>query len=239
MSVEISEARLEAIEALIKEQAETIKKQQHELERVAAFNECMNLMNKYEYYLPTKQNDKVLDLFALKTPGVRTEIANWGVWDGPEAVTTCYLKVHDNFAQTPGSLVILTNTTQVFEVAEDGMTAKAIWICPGLETMAPPDGSKPQAHWSWAKRACDFVKEDGVWKIWHYHVYGILCTPYEVSWVDAPPAFWDDASAELPEDEKPTRPPTHPLWMYSVDKVPECVPAPPLPYATFDEKDAF
>jgi hypothetical protein len=37
-----------------------------------------------------------------------------------------------------------------------------------------------------AKYACDFVKEDGEWKIWHLHVCLTFRTPYDKGWVEQP-----------------------------------------------------
>ncbi len=62
------------------------------------------------------------------------------------------------------SLHIHTLTTPVIQVARDGQTARAVWMCPGLEGTTL----------TWIKYGCDFKIQDGRWKIWHLHVYGIL-----------------------------------------------------------------
>jgi hypothetical protein len=60
-------------------------------------------------------------------------------------------------------LVEHTLTILVVEIAEDGLTAKGVWISPGHETF--PVGDKLKDYWSWGRYAVDFRKEDGKWKI--------------------------------------------------------------------------
>jgi hypothetical protein len=39
------------------------------------------------------------------------------------------------------------------------------------------------------KYGADFKKEEGRWKIWHMHVYGLFMAPYDRSWaLNAPEA---------------------------------------------------
>lgn len=215
---------------------EIIKKQQHELDRQAAVNEIVNIMNRYEYLLGTGHLKETVDLFALKTPGVRAEMM-WGVYDGVEGIKKLYFKVHKamGVGEAPGGMAILTNTTHVIEVAGDGKTAKAVWICPGLDTGTYGKGGKPKANWGWAKRAADFVKEDGKWKIWHYHVYGLFMCPFETPWteVNSHPEM-DAMPPELSADKPPT---TH--WFYSPEAIMKLEPVPPKPYNTFNEKTAY
>lgn len=56
-------------------------------------------------------------------------------------------------------------TTPVIEVAGDGLTGKGVWIKMGSHDHLTPAG--PSAFWHMGCYACDFVKEDGQWKIWH------------------------------------------------------------------------
>jgi hypothetical protein len=114
-----------------------------------------------------------------------------------------------------------------------------VWVSPGHETMGPLEGGgTARAHWAWCKYGCDFVPEDGQWKIWHLHVYGIFFTPYDQPWT----AATDDAAvvdppftpARLAADQPPTT-----RWMYSPDAVYVNEPAPPARYDTFDERNAY
>ena len=54
----------------------------------------------------------------------------------------------------------------VIAVAGDGETAKGMWTCFGCYTAFDPVYG-PQSHWNWSVYAVDFVRENGVWKLWH------------------------------------------------------------------------
>ena len=56
-------------------------------------------------------------------------------------------------------------TSPYIQVAEDGQTAKGIWMSAGYVIEVEPCG--PVAHWNWGTFAGDFVLEDGEWKLWH------------------------------------------------------------------------
>ena len=45
-----------------------------------------------------------------------------------------------------------------------------------------------EAVWCWIKYDCDFIVENGEWKIWHMRTPGMLMTPYDTPWTaEAPP----------------------------------------------------
>ena len=163
----------------------------------------------------------------------------WGIYEGPDAAERCYMVDHVNTEGQygdelrKGQMHIHTLTTPVIEVGGDGKTAKGVWVSPGVES-AVIEGN-PEANWGWCKYAVDFVKEDGVWKFWHFHIYGIFLAPYEASWVEA---GHPDASPDMPDELKADKPPTT-HWMYSPTAVTEYVPAAPEPYETFDEATAY
>lgn len=65
-----------------------------------------------------------------------------------------------------GQLLLHVTTTAIIEVAEDGQTAKCFWYSPG---MIAESGSN--ANTIWEAYGVDFVKENGVWKMWHLHMF--------------------------------------------------------------------
>ena len=65
-----------------------------------------------------------------------------------------------------GQLLLHVTTTAIIEIAADGKTAKGYWYSPG---MIAESGSS--ANSIWEAYGCDFVKEDGEWKMWHLHMY--------------------------------------------------------------------
>jgi hypothetical protein len=62
----------------------------------------------------------------------------------------------------------------VIEVTGDGKTAKGVWI--GIRFVARTDAQtgEAQCFWEWDTYGVDFIKKDGVWKFWHFHIYRIF-----------------------------------------------------------------
>lgn len=65
-----------------------------------------------------------------------------------------------------GQLLLHVTTTAIIEVAQDGQTAKCFWYSPGMIAE-----SGQSANTIWEAYGVDFVKEDGVWKMWHLHMF--------------------------------------------------------------------
>jgi hypothetical protein len=191
-------------------------------------------MSKYEYLYTAGRHEDVAEMFALKTPGVKAEHVGGGVYEGAESIKRLYVDFPKyREGDRIGIMAAHTLTTPIIEVAGDGRTAKAMWLSPGFGTTK--NEGKLEANWNWGKYGVDFVKEDGKWKIWHLHMYGIFCTPYEKSWVDGSgepsfPPFPDELKADRPSAYH--RP-------YGPTTVTEYVPPVPEPYETWDEATAY
>ena len=65
-----------------------------------------------------------------------------------------------------GQLLLHVTTTACIEVAGDGQTAKAYWYSPGMICESGQTGNT-----IWEAYGADFVKENGVWKLWHLHMF--------------------------------------------------------------------
>jgi hypothetical protein len=210
------------------------------LDRLQAVRDVQNLMSRYTYYQSAAMQDETISLFAQHTPGTRAEML-WGVYDGLDSVKKCYKLdhlQHSDLKKRAGVMQIDTLTTPIIQVAGDGKTAKGVWISPGLDSTVV-DG-KASAKWAWYKYGADLVKEDGAWKIWHLHIYGIFLTDYHKSWAEGPQAKYDASHIALVGHQMHNdRPPTS-SWAFSADTVfPDDQPSLPLPYQTFDEKAAY
>jgi hypothetical protein len=186
---------------------------------------------KYEdIHTPTTEHLSY-QLFALKQPDVSVEIAMWGKNVGAENIKRTW---HERENPEPGGMFEHQLTTPVIQVAKDGKTAKGLWFSPGHETVRGEDG-KLVANWCYGKFAADFIKEDGEWKIWHYHWLDTFFCPYYTSWVDFPqPPLGEMMS--MPGLE-PTEPTTS-RGTYFPDQVRKPVPEWPEPYDTWDGKSA-
>ena len=214
----------------LEERVEYLEK---ELERVKAINEIQNVMARYEYLHTAQLHERIVELFA-RDPDVSLGVSA-GVFCGPEGIERFFTKFfpfvegddHEGFN------MVHALTTSVIEVAADGKTAKALWMSPGHETMKNAEG-KLQASWAWAYYQCDFIKEDGQWKIWHFWLYPSIKSPYEVSWVDAP--YAPPGGKVIPEEYKADKPNDRKLAAaWSATKVPTLDPVYPDPYDTWEE----
>jgi hypothetical protein len=213
---------------------EMLNELRREVQRLKDLHEIQELMSRYFYLHAANMLEEKVKLFALKTPGVRIEIADRGVYEGAEHIKKHYIS-GEGSQDFRGKMYLHALTTPSIQVAGDGKTAKGVWISPGNETTDMGSNRKLSAYWSWGYMAADFVKEDGEWKIWHYHVYGIFKCLYDKSWVE----YVDKPNPEAAQIMgKPDRPTTY-HHEYSTDTVREYIPAPPDPYETFDESKAY
>ena len=215
------------------------KSLEHRIETIEAIHDCQELMSRYFHYHTVGLNKRCWDeLFAHKTPDVAAEIADWGRWEGPEAVKGFF---YENLGgdikpeNKVGMMMLHQLDTPCIQVAGDLKTAKGVWYSPGNESSVT-DG-KGEAFWCWSYIGTDFIREDGEWKIWHYHCYALFKTPFNKPWTDltaetaTPPPTW-------PEGRGPNRPTTY-FNEYRTTSVRELVPAPPMPYETFDPSKAY
>jgi hypothetical protein len=214
---------------------EELKKKVQLLE---ATREIANLMGRYLYLHEVRRESEFIDeLYALETPGVSAEVAHYGVFEGKEGIMRMFTHPRPRGAET-GVMFENLLTTPVIEVAKDGKTAKGVWISPGLEAIPDPETGNLRGFWCWTKYGCDFVKEDGKWKIWHYHVYRLFRTPYDMDWVEEYEHKLEAKGLQLEQKLKPDKPTSydHP---YSKTTEREYVPAPPEPYETFDDTFSY
>jgi hypothetical protein len=211
-----------------------------QIQKLNDVRELENMMGRYVWMHEVQMDPKFLDMFyAKKQPDVSWEVAHLGYFEGRASLKRI-LDWHgpDNGKPEPGTLYMHNLTTPVIEIAEDGKTAKGVWISPGAETM--PDPEKPgkvQGFWAWTRYAVDFIREDGAWKIWHYHVYRIFQTPADKNYSDE----WEMSFAPVGGGKEPPMPMVKPDGPTTYDNpfsqayIPELIPHPPEPYKTFSE----
>jgi len=141
------------------------------------------------------------------------------------------------------TVVMDLSSGAVIEVAEDGATAKGVWVSPGFTTM--PTMEKLQAYWHWDRYGVDFIKEDGQWKIWHFFVGRVFTCPYEKGWVETvadgqeayamPLAIFKD----WPGFTEPHAAQRNAFESYSPFEVARLQPRLPEPYRTFSETFSY
>lgn len=184
-----------------------------------------------------------------KLPSTSVELP-WGAYDGFEGFIKCYRDDHDyNMDREgnptgdveavwdlPGVMCQHTYSTPVIEVAEDGMTARGVWLSAGTENYGIGDQITNEqdrgfSGWAWTKYSFDFIKIDGKWKIWHYCLFGLFLTRFEDCWTETRP--YDGFSLITTNED---RPPVHMPYDWSIDSVyPWNCPDPPKPYKCFED----
>jgi hypothetical protein len=154
--------------------------------------EIKKLQRKYQYWLFKQDYEKIIASFARKTPGVRMEASDSGVFKGHEGVERFFYKMVGQQKNRPGGFTMHMAVGPVIEIAKDGKTARSVWFSPGCA------GSM----WVWGVYMVDYVKEDGNWRFWHMIFSPFFRTPYDKGWMEVP------ASGTLKsglEDGPPTR----------------------------------
>jgi len=128
-------------------------------------HEINNLMSLHSWYHAASMNDVELNELWSKRDDI-VWAQNSGYWIGQKAIREYYGKTVTR-ESTKGMFVWHTITSPVVEVARDGKTAKGVWYTPGVVG----GFDVGNFNWMFEKYGVDFVREDGVWKIWHMHVY--------------------------------------------------------------------
>lgn len=236
--------RIAALEARL-EQAEL------EIIRAQAAVEIQSVMGRYAFYYSAQRQDLIRSLWS-KREDASMDIQGGANLinvqeDDPAEIERMQKMLHE---QTVGLFRIHALSTPVVEVAKDGQTARACWFSPGIDTDPTEDREtgerKGVAKWCWIKYGVDFVREDGAWKLWHLTAYGCFHCDFYQSWADQPekPLFRTFPKQEdMPEGEVAPPPPPRGKgfkdaprhdWTYSINRVPELDPVPPLPYETWE-----
>ena len=159
-----------------------------------------NLFSRYKYLHNAFQDNQIVDLWAKKgTPDIRAQYSNLGVYTNWDSI----ISYHRDRPSPIGKLLFHYVTTPIIEVAGDGQTAKGLWIVNGLESgLTDPehaknmpdwmfekdmvDGKKVWMHNVYLKYGIDFIKQDGQWKIWHFHCFEVARAPYGMGWIPLP-----------------------------------------------------
>jgi len=128
---------------------------------------CNNLMSLHSWYHAAMQNDVELEkIWAQRDDSIWAQTG--GYWKGIENIKKNYGQKATEDA-TKGGYVWHTITSGVVEIAEDRQTAKGVWYTPGGGGQAK--NGKLDFGWMWEKYGVDFIRENGVWKVWHMKVY--------------------------------------------------------------------
>ena len=229
-------------------------------ERFENRREIKNIMGKYVTSCLLCKEDTIVDEFFCSRDDISLGFNN-GYYVGREAVKGYFQAVCDATAKKskclqkifPEKLGQLSDeqlygvgpfkaeplTSFYMQEAEDGETAKAIWMVEGSITDITEKG--PVTCWSWGYYCADFIKEDGHMKLWHVlRVEDVHC-PNGVNWGTPGNPHPDlPEFAELKDIVIPA--PNHPAEVYeylSPDRSSVRTPRIPEPYKTFAETFSY
>lgn len=139
--------------------------------------EIKKLQRKYQYWLFKQDYEKIVErCFAQKTPGVRMEASDSGVYKGNDGIKRFFLETMGALRKRPGGFTMHLAVAPVIEIAKDGKTARGVWFSPGCGGTL----------WVWGVYMVDYVKEDGKWKFWHMIFSPFFRTPYDKGWSEVP-----------------------------------------------------
>lgn len=205
--------RIEELEAKVKQQSYYIDMQA-----------IQQLMGRYIFYLEMGYIARIWDdLFSHTDPDVRVEIMDSGAYVGQEHVKRVWYtmaglldkdgnpvekkqEVSNTYSMNPQLLLMLTISTPLIEVYDDGKHAWGQWHLFGPHTnfVWDPEAreKKHTAFWIAGKYDNEFVKENGEWKFKKLRPICWLRTPYNKSWLECPDCR-RTPSPYYPPDEPP------------------------------------
>lgn len=203
------------------------------LKKLEAYHEIQNQMGRTIAAFNFREKEKVLSHFALEEKDVSVEYADEGVFQGREAVEEL-LEMLIGRPSKPGEMVDLQLTTPMIEVADDLQTAKCVWWVPGAGAVRKTENDQedPEAIWIWGEISVDFIAEKDEWKIWHLHYFRTIKCSYEKGWVEDT-SMINRLNVPFHRLAKPG------IYHnpYSPLSIRDGIPAMPLPYETYTEKD--
>jgi hypothetical protein len=202
-----------------------LKKQVSENAWAKDYLEIWKLQSLYSHLYHIGRNLEVPSLFAQKTPGVRMEIEDSGVYEGLESVTRFWNEVFDvnRMHRSPGFLAIHMTVNPILEFNRKKTRAKGVWHSHGVCSFAVE--GKLKQFLCLGKYDIEYVKEGSEWKFLDFAYRLTFMCPYERGWVDEA----EGASIAGNPLNKPDKPVTHHM-PYSRYRINIMQPPPPEPY---------
>ena len=211
-----------------------LRKEVADYARVEDYIEIWKLMSIYTHLYHRLRNAEIPALvFAQKTPGVSMEVSDGGVYEGPEGVKR-FFEMYLVNTKKPGAIALHEAVNPVIEINKDGTRAKGLFHSPGLGYRRFDE--KLTAIWWYGKYNVEFVKEDGKWKFWRFHIYRLLSNNFDQPFSD----YEADAKAGLsfPPELRPDGPAVDD-YPYRRSELVNFKPDPPEPFETFDLKNIY
>jgi hypothetical protein len=196
MSTESIAAKLQKLEETVSKLEVAEKKSQRIISRLKTrmtrtedIEAIKKLQRAYGFYLEHWEEENLIGLFS-KREDLTIEINDSGEFRGQAGLRQCYV-FGDHYTAYAGQktappeyLHLMVPISGIVDVAPDGKTAQGRWY--GTFHGALPRGGKLRALIGWGIWEMDYIKEDGVWKIWKLLFCDIFSSPIEEGWVKTP-----------------------------------------------------
>lgn len=181
---------------------EMMEKTVLELQRKVAVLEDLEairrLQRSYGYYLEHWLHEEIIDLFSDR-PDTRLNL-QVGIFLGKEGVRRYYSGLKDMYARNPELLHMIMQLSGVVDIAEDGLTAAGRWY--GFGVWALPLDEGVSHGLASGIYTVEYIKEDGVWKIWKF-----MWNPCVMA---NPATGWVKPERRIKTGSRPAFPPTAP-----------------------------
>jgi hypothetical protein len=183
------EVKVKKLETQQKKSRLIIKQLEARITQAEDIEAIKKLQRAYGFYLEHWQEDELIDLFS-KRDDVTVEINDSGEFRGAEGVIKCYV-FGDHYTAYSGQktappeyLHLMVPISGIVDIDPDGKTAKGRWY--GTFHGALPRGGMLRALIGYGIWEMDYIKEEGVWKIWKLLFCDIFSSPIEDGWVKTP-----------------------------------------------------
>jgi SnoaL-like domain len=263
-----ADPRADALEGRIAKLEAQLAAASHKADLAVDRGEVENVFSNYMFLHNSFQDEQIKSLWAKRgTPGMSAQYSNLGVYTRYDSI----MAYHSGRPNPVGKLILHYATNPSIQVAQDRQTAKGAWIVAGVESglstpaqaAAAPSflfqesggggsevhGKKVWAHWVQIKYGVDFIRQDGVWKIWHFRCFEVSRARFDKNWIAMAAEMQDNTANDkfnadlmyLGEDGKPVfmpkadGPPKSLAYPYRPDHSMKLDPPLPAPYRTFDE----
>ena len=200
-------------------------------------HEIENILGRYQYFhMGGGPPMGMSDCFVQYTDG-GSLTCPMGTWEGIEGLRKWFRRgepIREASPDEPVHFMLFPSTTIVVEVAEDGESARAMLTTPGYSGgIAPGGDGQPLSNWFYLKAAYDFVKEDGQWKAYNYHMWEIFQSDYH--------RCFTKGRLRVDQPDFPLKPDrvNPPEFLYSPTMVQKMVAVPPEPYHSLADVEPY
>lgn len=211
---------------------------EEKVQRLLDIQEIRNLTARYEYLMFNNQLDEIMDLFT-KRADAYVDCEGIGVLRGEAGIHKFMVEWHSSLnGDKNGVFSIHTLSTELIEVAEDGRTARGLWISPGAEAKRSVRGGL-ESYWIWGHYAIDFIKEDGKWLFWKFRIPHDFMCDYHHSWTEISGQKLASDVSSVEAKPVSAEPSIYPPNNYNAERPASDFFVPPPPYKTEKDLDGF